>query len=319
MKNAIGLLLSATRHLINAATLLAAFAYVCFLVLWMHASMADVLRFVAPIALWPLGLAWLCGRIGGHLRKGAPILPSAAWARLLLAACGVVMVANASTAIVEARWKAECAKDPSRSGAAHELQTRRDGFEHVCRGELARFDIALGALDRATGKLAFTPVDLRGTPFAKLQSLGGSAEQIADVPSRLYRGFRTADGHRLILSEHDMSADGSRAWRDPKDEPERIEGAPARLVVLQDASGAAVSHLSWGEGRRFYELWIDANVVTTPLRERLFALAASLPPSVPACPNEVLPKAERFDAPMPAQPTQAEGDAMFDRTKRPCK
>jgi hypothetical protein len=66
--------------------------------------------------------------------------------------------------------------------------------------------------------------------------LGGRAESVGDVPSRLYRGFRMPDGHRVTLFEHDMSADGSRSWRDPKDEPERINGVPARLVVMEDAS-----------------------------------------------------------------------------------
>jgi len=47
---------------------------------------------------------------------------------------------------------------------------------------------------------------------------------------------------------------------------------------------------------------------------------------VPAYPNEPPPKPLRFDAdgrpveePMPKVLTQAEVDAMFDRSKRPCK
>jgi len=67
--------------------------------------------------------------------------------------------------------------------------------------------------------------------------------------------------------------------------------------------------LNWVEGRRDIQLWIDANVVRQPLREQLFALAASLPKSVPACPNE----------PPPAVMTQEQFDAIADRGKRPCK
>jgi hypothetical protein len=96
--------------------------------------------------------------------------------------------------------------------------------------------------------------------------------------------------------------------------------------VLQAPAGKAVSHLSWLEQRRWYELWIDANVVGTPLREQLFALAASLPLSVPACPNERMPEPIQMDAngfpivkPMPETMTQAEMDALFDEAKRPCK
>jgi hypothetical protein len=83
-----------------------------------------------------------------------------------------------------------------------------------------------------------------------------------------------------------MSADGSQSARAPKDEPERINGLPARLVVMQAGAGKAVSFLSWREGRRYYELWIDANVVLEKTRPQLFMLAASLPKSVPARPHE---------------------------------
>jgi len=79
-----------------------------------------------------------------------------------------------------------------------------------------------------------------------------------------------------------MSADGGSSWRDPKDEPERINGPAARLVVLEDPSGKAVSLLSWMEGRRDYQLSIDANIAREPLPDRLFALAAPLPHAVPA-------------------------------------
>lgn len=127
------------------------------------------------------------------------------------------------------------------------------------------------------------------TPFAQLESAGARAEYKGDVPAALYRGFRLPDGHTLILYEHDMSADGGSTWRDPKDEPERINGMAVRLAVMEDPSGSAISHLSWVEGRRDYQLWIDANAAGKPLRNQLFALAASLPRSVPACPNEPPP------------------------------
>jgi hypothetical protein len=62
------------------------------------------------------------------------------------------------------------------------------------------------------------------------------------------------------------------------------------------------------------------------LRNQLFALAASLPRSVPACPNEPPPRQRRFGAdgqaieePVPAVLTQAQVDALFDKSKRPCK
>jgi hypothetical protein len=132
--------------------------------------------------------------------------------------------------------------------------------------------------------------------------------------------------YELILYGHGMSTDGVTTWRHPKDEPERINGMAARLVVMEDPSGSAVSNLSWVEGRRDYQLWIDANVVRKPLREQLFALAASLPRSVPACPNEPPPKQWKFDKtgrrikePPPTVLTEEQFNAMADRSKRPCK
>jgi hypothetical protein len=131
------------------------------------------------------------------------------------------------------------------------------------------------------------------------------------------------DGHELTLFEDDMSSDGIRMWRDPKDEPERINGLPARLGIFQAGSGKAVSVLSWTEGRRYYELWINANVARTSLRDQLFTLAASLPASVPACPNEPVPKPLHFGPDgMPiseAPPVLIVGIDEDLKKTRPCK
>ena len=210
--------------------------------------------------------------------------------------------------------------------ARADAEVRREGFLRVCDANLERYNIVFGPIASAKFGLAFEPVDLSHTAFSQLRDLGGNAEAIGDIKSRLYRGFRLPGGQTLTLFEHDMSADGSRSGRNPKDEPERINGLPARLVVLQAPSGRAVSNISWLEGRRFYELWIDANVARHPMRATLFALAASLPASIPGCPNE--PKPEPFllgpdgvpiPRKMPAVLTEAQAKALFDDSKRPCK
>jgi hypothetical protein len=199
-----------------------------------------------------------------------------------------------------------CSTDQFRSAATLALQVQREGFELRCREDLERFHISFGPLENATRKLAFTPVELAHTPFSGLKVLGGKMEFQFGVPSRLYRGFRTASGHQLTLLEHDMAADGSNVWRNPRDEPERINGLPARLAVWEDSSGAAFTDLSWVEGRRDYELWIDANVKKiAPLREQLFALAASLPRSIPGCPNEIPAEPARTGAPPAQSPKNA--------------
>jgi hypothetical protein len=317
VKNAVGLLLWLVGHVVNVLTLFAAFVYVVGCVVWMHAPLPDVLRVTAAMALLPLALAWVCRTIGKRLRQDLPAAAPSPARRRLLAGVGIVFVVACAALVRTGLNEYQCSVDRSRNWAAHEAETQRNGFERVCPGDLARFDISFKSLASSTRKLAFTPVDLTHTPFARFESLGGRAEVVIDVPSRLYRGFRMPDGHRVTLFEHDMSADGSRSRRDPKDEPERINGLPARLVVMEDNTGAAVSLLSWFEGRRGYQLWIDANVARVPLRDQLFALAASLPRAVPACPNEPPPRP--IDEPMPKVMTQAEMDAMFDRSKRPCK
>ncbi len=176
----------------------------------------------------------------------------------------------------------------------------RTGYLRVCQADLDRFDVSAGLkpLPLVLASLDFTPVSLAGTPLAALTSLGGMAEAAGSAQSRLYRSFRLPDGGTLTLFEHDLSVDGGGMWRVPEDdvkenpkggpehgskqEQERVNGLPARLVVLQEDGGKAVSMLSWREGRRAYELWVDANVVRDGSRDRLFTFAAALPASVPA-------------------------------------
>lgn len=206
------------------------------------------------------------------------------------------------------------------------LEAKKNGYVSVCDANLDRYRIAFEPLPTATARLAFQPVDLTGTPFTQFTSLGAKSESVNDVQSCVYRGFRTPEGHTVTLFEHDLSADGSITSRDPKEEPERIHGLPARLDVFQTPAGKAISHLSWLEQRRLYELWIDANVAGTSLRDELFALAGALPLSVPACPNEQLPKPIRMGAngfpiidDTPLVLTEADMAALGDNTKRPCK
>lgn len=208
--------------------------------------------------------------------------------------------------------------------AQRAFEEKTNGFLRVCEADLQRYAVGFVSMDVATLGLDFEPVDLRNTPFAKLVSLGGRAESVTDTQSRLYRGFRTAEGYTLTLFEHDMSAEGSSIWRDPKDEPERVNGLPARLSVFQASSGRSVSVLSWLQGRRYYEIWLEANAARNPLRARLFQLAGSLPVSVPACPNEPPPRRATLgpdgfpvDEPMPRTMTTEQIEELGKR--RSCK
>jgi hypothetical protein len=205
------------------------------------------------------------------------------------------------------------------------IEAKTNGYLNVCEANLERYRIAFLPSAPIMAGLPFPPVNLSRSKFIHFDSLGAMGEPNNSKSARLYRGFRMPDGHTVTLFEHDMSVDGSSTWRASQDEPERINGMPARLTVLQARSGDAISHLSWVEGRRAYELWIDANVTGTPMREQLFALAASIPPSVPACPKERPIKPARMgadgfpsDEPTRMTLTEAEVSAMSDDSKRPC-
>jgi len=326
MKHRIGTLLQSFGRIVNALTLLVAFVYFVGAIVWIHAPVLSAIKMTATMALVPLAMAWLCRGIGRHLQRKETDTTSSLSQRRLLFGIGIIVALASATIVYRVHGMYACSVDRSRNAVVYEAETRRNGFERVCRGDLARFDISLKSINKATRDLAFTPVDLTGTPISQLESVGGRAEYLGDVPAILYRGFRLPNGHTLILYEHDMSADDVTTWRNPKDEPEHINGMAARLVVMEDPSGSAISNLSWVEGRRDYQLWIDANVVRKPLREQLFALAASLPRSVPACPNEPPPKQWKFDKtgrrieePPPAVLTEEQFNAIADRSKRPCK
>jgi hypothetical protein len=206
------------------------------------------------------------------------------------------------------------------------LEEKKNGYLTVCDANLDRYHISFRPSAPTLANLPFHPVDLSHTQFAQFEPLGAMIEPDNAPRLRLYRGFRTPAGHTVTLFEQDMSVDGTSTWRDPQDEPERINGLPARLSIYHTPSGHAISHLSWIERRRAYELWIDTSVTDPALRKQLFSLAASLPASSPACPNEIPPKPVRIgpdgfpaDEPMPMTITQAGVQAMSEGSKRQCK
>lgn len=327
MKNAAGIVLWLAGHIINFLVLIAAIVYAFGTVIWMHVPAPQVIATILLIGFVPLLLAWPMRALGRRLRRKTPAARLTPAKKRLLAGVAVVVVVAFLALAGKGYAEYQCETDASRYTPASQAEARNSGFTRVCGSALWTYDISFHSLAAATRELAFTPVDLTHTPFATLESLGGSMERVTDIPSRLYRGFRMPDGHRLTLSEEDMSADGVRTYRKPSDEPDRVNGLPARLSVMEVAPDRAVSIISWVEGRRNYQLWIDANVVREPLRAQLFALAASLPKSVPACPNEP-PDTEpdwpdfakgNANASVPRVLTQAEMDAMVKPRTRPCK
>lgn len=182
-------------------------------------------------------------------------------------------------------------------------QRRALGYVLVCEGDLRRFDYAsrAGSLDRATDRLAFTPVSLDSTPFRGFRALGGMPDHFGDGgASALHRTFRSPLGYVVDLFEWDMSVVGGEIKNGADLQTEQVNGAPAQLTVVQVPSGKAVSILSWVEGRRRYELSIDVNVKKLTISPTLIQLASSIPKSVPARLNE--PEAQWPPLPPVPQP-----------------
>ncbi len=167
------------------------------------------------------------------------------------------------------------------------------GYVRVCEGDLRRFDYASRAEPLANFKvqLGFTPVALESTPFDGFRALGGHPDNFLDsTATALHRTFTTPQERIVDLFEWDMSASGGQVMPRADLQTERVNGAPAQLTVVQAPSGKAMSILHWVEGRRRYELSIDANVKTMGVSPTLFELANSLPKSVPA--RSIEPQAE---------------------------
>jgi hypothetical protein len=189
---------------------------------------------------------------------------------------------------------------PGSAGYAAELeerasQIRRNGFLLVCAANLRRYEVTYRRADLSPKSLDFLPVPIRGTEFEKFENLGANIENVNDIRSRLHRGFKTPEGRRVSLFEWDMSADGSNASDDPNAN-ERVNGSPAQLIIMETPTREATSLLYWVEKRRSFELTIDSNVIRTGKKDWFLSLAASLPKSTPACPNEIPPKPVRIDS-----------------------
>lgn len=181
------------------------------------------------------------------------------------------------------------------------------GYVLVCDENLRRFDFAPKArpLKQFSSRLAFKLVALEKTPFSRFELLGGISEIESDEGIvALNRVFRSAAGAVIALREWDMSVGGGCSFPMRSDLfTERVHDNPAQLMVYQSPSGQAVSLLYWTEGRREYELSVDANVKQVALSPGLLQLAESLPKSIPAKTKEPSMPAPRFPRPwLPAMP-----------------
>ncbi|WP_296948643.1 hypothetical protein [uncultured Massilia sp.] len=232
-------------------------------------------------------------------------------------ACGLGPAPDAPDAPDAPRARARTAQDAGRTGYLRVCPADLDRFD-VSAG-LRPLPLVLASLDFTPVSLADTPMATL-TSLGGMAGTGGNAwtrlyrsfrlpdgrtltlfehDLSADDGQRA-AGQSTAQGtaygtaystaystaHGATHGATHSALQGARQGPGPDaaDEPERVNGRPAHLVVLQDDGGKAVSMLRWREGYRAYELWVDADVVRDGSRERLLAFAAALPASVPARP-----------------------------------
>ncbi|MFL6710653.1 MAG: hypothetical protein ACJ8HI_20820, partial [Massilia sp.] len=81
--------------------------------------------------------------------------------------------------------------------AQQALEVKKNGYLKMCDANLERYRITFRPFATTIPSLAFKPVDLSGTPFAHFRFLGGRSEVVNNQRSRLYRGFRTPEGHTV--------------------------------------------------------------------------------------------------------------------------
>ncbi|MES2297523.1 MAG: hypothetical protein V4582_10795 [Pseudomonadota bacterium] len=166
------------------------------------------------------------------------------------------------------------------------------GYVQVCAEDLQRYDYLAPAQqpNRPALPLAFKPVALEGTPFAKFQLVRSSVDFEGEGGAAgLHRTFRTPQGTVIDLLERDLSVGGAGVYVAAELQTEKVNGIPAQLTVVQAPTKQAVSILLWIEGRRFYELSTNENVKLKARTPTLQQLAASLPKSVPANAHEAEP------------------------------
>ncbi|MBA3505819.1 MAG: hypothetical protein H0T80_08590 [Betaproteobacteria bacterium] len=169
--------------------------------------------------------------------------------------------------------------------ARRDAQRSLLGYEKVCDQNLGRFDLQRDARpsDSVLSKLAFIPVNLVSTPWARYQPIGAIAEgrgtQELNAVTRL---FRRDDGLIVSLFEWDLSIDGGGTAASFRPPDLIVNGWPGYRSILQSKSGKAYSILSWQGATRKFELVLNANVKLLGEETAFITLAESIPSGIPS-------------------------------------
>ncbi|MCY7388294.1 MAG: hypothetical protein LH481_09565 [Burkholderiales bacterium] len=171
----------------------------------------------------------------------------------------------------------------------YEKQRIALGFIHVCDEVLQRnnFQKEIKPWLEISSSLGFVPVDLRSTPFAQFELIGGVLN--ATIPGFAFlartdhatRVFRSAEGLIISLEEWDLSIVGggtSEVYRSPD---VMVKGWPGYWSIEQAKSGKAYSILTWQGATRKFLLTINTNLKLTGEQPAFLRLAESIPPGNP--------------------------------------
>ena len=164
------------------------------------------------------------------------------------------------------------------------------GYIMVCKRLLQEHDLQtrVKPWKELLPTLGFMPVDLKGTPFAQLELLGGvmnaTIPSFTDLPrpDHVARVFRSRDGLTVTLEEWDLSILGGGTSTVYRTHDVMVNGWPGYWSIEQVKSGSAYSTLWWKGETREFKLSTSANLKLTGEQGTFLRLAESIQPGIPS-------------------------------------
>lgn len=158
----------------------------------------------------------------------------------------------------------------------------RKGYIEVSEEEVQRlkgFEAVFRPMDQVYSLLAFEPVSLENTPFARFNPGGGlpSGTNLGEKWTAVTRIFTMPNGAIIQLIESDLITSGGYSIYAKEAINENINGFPAVFIVEQAASGNAITSIVWTTTTKNYTLEMEGNVKKNGQYKHFLNLAKSIP------------------------------------------